>query len=107
MTIENQLDDCRRKLRSLDEQESELVSFQRKSQQLAEETVGELRWRIQKMGETNDPLQFARKEVGKLEQHFSEALAYEKRKLYREREETETTYRKLLSQKDTEEHNKE
>lgn len=102
MTIEDQLEDCRKKLRVLDEQEAELASFQRNSQQLAEETMGELRWTLQKTGEINDPLQFARKEVGRLEQQFSEALAYEKRKLYREREETETTYRQLMNQRDKE-----
>lgn len=102
MTIEAQLDDCRRKLRALDEQEAELASFQRKSQQVAEETVGELRCTLQKIGETNEPFQFARKEVGKLEQQFSEALAYEKKKIFREREETETTYRKLMNQRDEE-----
>ncbi|EPH68900.1 hypothetical protein D929_02693 [Enterococcus faecalis 02-MB-P-10] len=99
MTIEDQLDTCRRELRDLDEQEAKLVSLQRNSQQLAEETVGELRWTMKKIGEINDPLQFARKEVGKLEQQFSEAIAYEKRKLSLEREETETTYRKLMNQR--------
>ncbi len=38
MTTADELERCRRQLRELDEQEMLLASYQRKSQQLAEET---------------------------------------------------------------------
>ncbi|MBF8807933.1 MAG: hypothetical protein IC227_05770 [Enterococcus lacertideformus] len=96
------LEDCRQKLREINEQEEKLSSFQRKAHRLAEETFYEIQSIVKKNAETNEPLQLARQELGKLEAGFLEEITYEKRKLTRQRQDYENLYRKLKLQLDDE-----
>ncbi|EGO8275212.1 hypothetical protein PMT97_09005 [Enterococcus faecalis] len=100
MTTADELERCRRQLRELDEQEMLLASYQRKSQQLAEETYYNIQSAIRMIAENQQPLQQARQALGRLEYDFSEEVGHTKRKLYRQREELETTYRKLNAQRE-------
>lgn len=52
------------------------------------------------IAENQQPLQQARQALGRLEYDFSEEVGHTKRKLYRQREELETTYRKLNAQRE-------
>lgn len=98
MTTADELERCRRQLRELDEQEMLLASYQRKSQQLAEETYYNIQSAIRMIAENQQPLQQA---LGRLEYDFSEEVSHAKRKLYRQREELEIKYRKLNAQRES------
>ena len=101
MTTADELERCRRQLRELDEQEMLLASYQRKSQQLAEETYYNIQSAIRMIAENQQPLQQARQALGRLEYDFSEEVSHAKRKLYRQREELEIKYRKLNAQRES------
>lgn len=101
MTTADELERCRRQLRELDEQEMLLASYQRKSQQLAEETYYNIQFAIRMIAENQQPLQQARQALGRLEYDFSEEVSHAKRKLYRQREELEIKYRKLNAQRES------
>ena len=93
--IVDQLDDCRKQLRELDEQEANLDSYYRKGRQLAEETYLDIRSVIHKLAETNEPLMIARQELEHAEAAFLEELAHKKKQVYRQREELEMAYKNL------------
>ncbi|MFZ8515582.1 hypothetical protein ACO1M0_14530, partial [Staphylococcus aureus] len=64
MTTADELERCRRQLRELDEQEMLLASYQRESQQLAEETYYNIQSAIRMIAENQQPLQQARQALG-------------------------------------------
>ena len=66
MTTADELERCRRQLRELDEQEMLLASYQRESQQLAEETYYNIQSAIRMIAENQQPLQQARQALGRL-----------------------------------------
>ena len=95
MTREKELDVCRRKLREIAEQEAKLATFQRKAQQLEEETYYDIQSIVRNISENNEPLQVTRQKLGNLKNDFLEEITYERRKLNRQRDELEALYRKL------------
>ncbi|EOL50371.1 hypothetical protein [Enterococcus caccae] len=93
---EQYMDDYQRTRRILEEQEDAVKSFQRKGQQLAENTLSEIHHTVQLFAETNEPFEHARNEIAQLEEAFLTALNQEKKKILLQEEEAERMYRKNI-----------
>lgn len=90
------LNTYQQKRRQLEAQEDTIRDYQRKGQQLTEETYSEIRYLISDIAQTAEPLNEARRELSRLEHEFMETLNQEKKKYLTQQEAVEETYRKEL-----------
>lgn len=90
--------DYKRKRQALEDQEDTVRGFQKKGEELVQDTLTEIRMRVQHEGVNNDSLDYARRELAQLETVYTETLAQEKRKLVRQQDDNEQTYRRALQQ---------
>lgn len=95
---EQALADYQQTRRQLEEESDALTRIRRQAEQATNDTYSEMQRQVQRFGETNEPMEWARRELSRLEEDFFSELDREKRTLSLKEDEAEQTYRKKLQE---------
>lgn len=82
--------------RQLENESDTLIRFRRQAEQATNDTYSEMQRMVQRFGESNEPMDWARRELSRLEEGFFSELDREKRALSVKEDEAEQVYRKKL-----------
>lgn len=93
---EKLLKNYQQKIRELEEQEDDIRNFQRKGQQIADDTYSEIRHLLRDSEDSNEISNEARQELSVFEEEYTLMLSHERRKLMIKKDELEQTYRNDL-----------
>ncbi|MBO0469798.1 hypothetical protein JZO66_04525 [Enterococcus sp. DIV0242_7C1] len=95
---EQALADYQQARRQLEEESDALTRIRRQAEQVTNETYSEIQRQVQRFGETNEPMEWARHELPRLEEDFFSELDREKQTLLLKEDEAEQAYRKKLQE---------
>lgn len=82
--------------RQLEEEADALIRFRRQGEQATNDVYSDVQHMVQRFGESNEPMEWVRRELSRLEEDFFSELDREKRALSLKEDEAEQVYRKKI-----------